>query len=50
MFQPDNFQVVETLHDGSTVEIRAQKPEDKEAILEAVRTPALTRSIIASSP
>ena len=37
MFQPDKFHVVETLHDGSTVEIRAQRPEDKEAILEEVR-------------
>lgn len=37
MFQPEKFHVLETLHDGSTVEIRAQRPEDKEAILEEVR-------------
>ena len=32
MFEPDKFHVTETLHDGSTVEIRAQKPEDREEI------------------
>ncbi len=37
MFQPENFHVIETLHDGTMVEIRAQRPEDKEAILEEVR-------------
>ncbi len=37
MFQPEKFHVIETLHDGSAVEIRAQRPEDKEAILEAVQ-------------
>ncbi len=33
MFEPEKFHVVETLPDGTTVEIRAQKPEDREAIL-----------------
>ena len=33
MFEPEKFHVTETLHDGSTVEIRAQKPEDRKAIL-----------------
>ena len=37
MFQPEKFHVIETLPDGSMVEIRAQRPEDKEAILEEVR-------------
>ena len=33
MFEPDKFHVVETLPDGTRVDIRAQKPEDREAIL-----------------
>jgi RimJ/RimL family protein N-acetyltransferase len=33
MFEPEKFHVTETLHDGSTVEIRAQRPEDREEIL-----------------
>jgi len=33
MFEPDKLHVTETLHDGSTVEIRAQRPEDREEIL-----------------
>ncbi len=37
MFEPDKFHVTETLHDGSTVEIRAQKPEDREEILAEVQ-------------
>ena len=37
MFQPEKFHVIETLHDGTMVEIRAQRPEDKEAILEEVQ-------------
>ena len=37
MFQPETFHATETLHDGSTIEIRALRPEDKEAILEEVR-------------
>jgi GNAT superfamily N-acetyltransferase len=37
MFEPEKFHVVETLHDGTTVEIRAQKPEDREAILAEVQ-------------
>lgn len=36
MFDPKSFHVVETLHDGRTVEIRAQRPEDREAILAEV--------------
>jgi GNAT superfamily N-acetyltransferase len=37
MFEPDKFHVTETLHDGSTVEIRAQKPEDREEITAALQ-------------
>ena len=37
MFEPDKFHVTETLHDGSTVEIRAQRPEDREEILAEFR-------------
>ncbi len=33
MFEPDKFHVIETLHDGSTVEIRAQRPTDREEII-----------------
>ena len=36
MFEPEKFHVTETLQDGSVVEIRAQRPEDKEAILAEV--------------
>ena len=36
MFEPEKFHVTETLHDGGTVEIRAQKPEDREEILALV--------------
>jgi GNAT superfamily N-acetyltransferase len=36
MFEPNTFHVTETLDDGSVVEIRAQRPEDKEAILAEV--------------
>jgi len=36
MFDPKTFHVVETLHDGRTVEIRAQEPSDRKAILEEV--------------
>lgn len=36
MFDPETFHVTETLHDGSVVEIRAQKPEDRKAILDAM--------------
>jgi GNAT superfamily N-acetyltransferase len=36
MFEPDKFHVTETLHDGCVVEIRAQKPEDRKAILAEV--------------
>ena len=34
MFEPDKYHVIETLHDGTQVEIRAQKPGDREAILD----------------
>ena len=34
MFDPKTFHVTETLHDGSVVEIRAQTPDDRQAILE----------------
>ena len=37
MFDHDKFHVTETLHDRTTVEIRAQRPEDREAILEEFR-------------
>ncbi len=33
MFEPEKFHVTETLHDGGIVEIRAQRPEDREEIL-----------------
>ncbi len=33
MFDPKTFHVTETLHDGSVVELRAQKPEDRKAII-----------------
>jgi GNAT superfamily N-acetyltransferase len=36
MFQPDKFHVTETLQDGSVIEIRAQKPEDRKEILAAI--------------
>jgi RimJ/RimL family protein N-acetyltransferase len=36
MFEPDKFHVTATLDDGSTVEIRAQRPEDRELILAEV--------------
>ena len=36
MFEPDKFHVTATLDDGSTVEIRAQRPDDKQAILSEV--------------
>ncbi|RBP15599.1 acetyltransferase (GNAT) family protein [Roseiarcus fermentans] len=34
MFNPKTYHVIETLHDGSTVEIRAQKPEDRKEIID----------------
>ena len=37
MFDPVSYHVAETLNDGSKVEIRAQRPEDREALLVAVR-------------
>ena len=37
MFDPVNYQVAETLSDGRKVEIRAQQPDDREALLVAVR-------------
>jgi len=36
MFDARTFHVVETLHDGGVVEIRALKPEDRKAILEEI--------------
>ena len=33
MFEPEKFHATETLHDGSVVEIRALRPQDKEEIL-----------------
>ncbi len=37
MFDPASFHVTETLSDGRKVEIRAQRPEDREALHEAVQ-------------
>ncbi len=37
MFDPVSYHVAELLNDGSTVEIRAQRPEDREALLAAVK-------------
>jgi RimJ/RimL family protein N-acetyltransferase len=36
MFDPVSYHVAETLNDGREVEIRAQRPEDREALLVAV--------------
>jgi RimJ/RimL family protein N-acetyltransferase len=36
MFDPISYHVAETLNDGREVEIRAQRPEDREALLAAV--------------
>ena len=37
MFDPVSYHVAELLKDGSRVEIRAQRPSDREALLAAVR-------------
>jgi len=37
MFDPASFHVIETLSDGRRVEIRAQRPEDREALRAAVQ-------------
>jgi RimJ/RimL family protein N-acetyltransferase len=37
MFEPASFRVTETLKDGRKVEIRAQRPEDREGLRAAVR-------------
>lgn len=36
MFDPKTFHVTETLPDGNVIEIRAQRPEDRKEILEAM--------------
>jgi GNAT superfamily N-acetyltransferase len=36
MFDPKTFHVTETLHDGSVIEIRALRPEDRKEILAAM--------------
>ncbi len=36
MFDARTFHVIETLHDGGVVEIRALRPEDRKAILEEI--------------
>lgn len=36
MFDPKTYHVTDVLHDGSVVEIRAQRPEDRKEIIEAM--------------
>ena len=49
MFDPTRFHVTETLSDGRQVEIRAQRPEDREALHAAVQRASPDTSITASS-